>query len=219
MKIASILSIAAALLISGCASYNQQAMDEKSVTSIKGQTVTYTIREKPDFGAITAGKATFGLIGTMAAIREGNSIISTNNVEDPADAIAIGLAKELEIAHGVNLITPPTNVNTDDPAQIALSVKNAARYVIDAQTIQWDFIYFPTDWTRYRVIYRAKARLIDIQTKNVIAEGFCRHTPKDNVNAPTYEELIANQASWLKSQLNLITQECINSMKMQMLAL
>lgn len=215
----TVLALIAITIISGCASFKQQAINERSATSIKGQTVTYTTREKPDFMAMTAGKAAFALVGSIAMIAAGNSIISTNNIADPADAIAIGLAKELEIAHGIRLITPPIKVDTNDSAQIALNVENAARYVIDTQTISWGFGYFPTDWTHYRVIYTAKARLIDIQAKDVIAEGFCKHIPDSNVNAPTYDELVGNQASGLTNQLNRIAGECINSIKAQMLAL
>lgn len=215
----TILALIAATAMSGCASFKQQAIEKKSVAGLKGQTVTYTTREKPDFAAMTAGKAAFALVGAIAMITEGNNIISANNIPDPADAIATGLAKELEIAYGAQLITPPTKVSTDDSAKIASNMEGAARYVIDVQTINWSFGYFPTDWTHYRVLYTAKARLIDIQTKDTIAEGFCKHIPESNVNAPTYEELVAKQAVGLKNNLNLITQECINSMKTQMLIL
>lgn len=37
--------------------------------------LTVTSRQKPDFSAMTAGKATFGLLGAAAMIFEGNSII------------------------------------------------------------------------------------------------------------------------------------------------
>lgn len=215
----TILALIAAIAMSGCASFKQQAIDKESLAGIKDQTVTYTAREKPDFSAMTAGKAAFAMVGAIAMITEGNSIISTNNIADPANTIATGLVKELEVAYGVQLITPPTKVSTNDPTQIALSVKSTARYVIDVQTIYWGFVYFPTDWTHYRVLYTAKARLIDIQTKRSIAEGFCKHKPESNVNAPTYDELITNQAAGLKNNLNLIAQECINSMKIQMLTL
>lgn len=212
-----VLGTMIATAISGCASFNQQGMNAKAAPEIKGQTVTSTTREKPDFAAMTPGKATFAVIGAVAMISEGNSIISTHNVADPADEIAIGLATELKKAYGMRLVTPPIKVGADDPAQIASSSKDAVRYVIDAKTINWSIGYFPTDWTHYRTIYTAKARLINLQTKDVVAEGFCKHIPESNVNAPTYDELIGNQASRLKSHLNTIAQECINSMKTQML--
>lgn len=218
MRKAAFVSVVA-IAISGCASFNKQAIDAKTVANIKGQTVTYTNRDKPDFAAMTAGKAAFALIGAVAMISEGNNIISTNNISDPANIIAMGLAKELEVAHNVRLVAPPTKVDATDVAQIVSRVNGAARFVIDAQTINWSFAYFPTDWTHYRVIYTAKARLIDAQTKAVVAESFCKHIPESNANAPTYDELVGNQAAGLKAQLKMIANECINSMKTQMLSL
>jgi hypothetical protein len=117
----------------------------------------------------------------------------------------------------MHLVTPPVKVGADDSAQITSGVNDAVRYVLDAKTINWSIGYFPTDWTHYRTIYTAKARLINVQTKDVVAEGFCKHIPESNVNAPTYDELIGNQAAGLKSQLKTIARDCINSMKTQML--
>ena len=149
----------------------------------------------------------------------GNSIIANNNVTDPADAIAIGLAKVLEEAHGSKLVMPPATVNTDDAAQISANVNGAARFVIDAQTISWGLSFFPTDWGHYRVIYAAKARLIDVQTKTVIAEGSCKRIPENNMNAPTYDELLANEASLLKKELAAAASECVKTLKAEMLSL
>ena len=218
-SIFTLVAIVAATTVSGCASLNQRTIDEQSVANIKGQPVTYTSREKPDFTAMTAGKAAFALLGAVAMVSEGNKIVAANNVEDPAGVIATGLAKELEMSHSIQFITPPIKVDGDDASQIASGVKGAARYVIDAQTVNWSFGYFPTDWTHYRVIYTARARLIDVQSNDVIAEGFCKHNPDSNLNAPTYDELLANQANLLKSELSTISQECINTMKTQMFAL
>ncbi len=213
------LLLAFTTTLSGCASLNEKSIDKQTAVEIQGQTVTYTVRKKPNFSAITAGKATFALLGAVAMISTGNSIITTNNVADPADIIAAGLAKELENAYAVRLVTPPTSVSENDADHVTESVNGAARFVIDAQTIDWSFTYFPTDWTHYRVMYMAKSRLIDVRTKVVVAEGFCKHIPDGNSNAPTYDELLANDAARLKSELNSAASECIKSMKAQMLPL
>ena len=69
------------------------------------------------------------------------------------------------------------------------------------------------------MFYAAKARLINTQTKAVVAEGFCKHIPDSSVNAPTYNELLENGAAKLKSELNAVAGVCVNSMKTQMLSL
>lgn len=218
MRFAAVVSIIA-ISLTGCASVNKQAISSKSVSEIKNQTITYTARKKPDFAAMTAGKAAFAMLGAVAMISEGNSIIANNNVPDPADAIAVGIAKALENSHGARLVTPPIPAEADEASQIVARVNGGTRYVIDAQTINWSFVYFPTDWTHYRVIYTAKARLIDAMTKEVVAEGFCKHIPENSANAPTYDELLANQASRLKSELATAAGVCVQSLKTEMLAL
>lgn len=211
--------LAIAVTLSGCAPLNKQTITTKSLADMRGQTITYTARKKPDFSAATAGKAVFGMLGAFSMISEGNAIIARNNVADPADTIATGLAKELETVYGTRLVTPPARVGDDDPSRIAASVNGAARFVIDAQTVNWSFGYFPTDWTHYRVIYTAKARLIDTQTRAVIAQGFCKHFPDNSPTAPTYDALLANEAARLKAELNAVAIECVKSMKVQMLSL
>jgi len=218
MRFAAVVAIIA-MSITGCTTFNKQTIDSKSATEIKKQTVAYTTRKKPDFTAMTAGKAAFAVIGAIAMINEGNSIVASNNIPDPADAIAAGLAKALNTAHGARLVTPPVSIETDEASQIIARANGVARYVLDVQTTNWSFAYFPGDWSHYRVIYFAKARLIDTQTKQVVAEGMCKRVPESITDAPTYDELLARQAARLKSELVAATGECVQVLKKEMLAL
>lgn len=214
-----ILMLMAAVMMSGCASLNKQAIDKNAVKSLKDKTVTHTVREKPDFAAMTADKAAFALIGAMAMISAGNEIVKENDIADPADAIAAGLANALEANHGSRFVNTPVMVSDDEPELIAASAKGTANYIIDTQTINWSFGYFPTDWTHYRVIYVAKARLIDVESKSVVAEGYCKQTPEDSENAPTYDELLADKATLLKKTLSQAAEQCVASLKAEMLTL
>ena len=72
-KTALIITLIASL--SGCVSINKQPLDAKNATSLKNQAVAQTARKKPDFAAMTAGKAAFAMLGAFAMISEGNSII------------------------------------------------------------------------------------------------------------------------------------------------
>lgn len=219
MRSLVLLAIVAISMV-GCVSVNKKAMDGKSTAEIKNQAITYTTRKKPDFAAMTAGKAMFGLLGVAAMVGEGNKIIAANDVPDPADAIAADLAAALEGAHGATIITPPTHVlRSDDVKQIAARVGKAARYIVDVQTIDWSLTYFPLNLTHYRVIYSAKVRLIHVEAKAVVAEGFCRRVPEADASAPTYDELLADQASRLKRELETAARECSNTLKSDMLGL
>jgi hypothetical protein len=212
----SALSIA---LVSGCTTINKQALAPASTTLLQNQTVTQTVRKKPDFAAFTVANATFGLVGALAAISKGNDIIALNRIDDPADAIAAGLSQALSAKHGTRVAAPPIAINDDDAKQIAATAKGKARFVVDVQTINWGFNYFPTDWTHYRVHYSGKARLIDVETNAVIAEGGCGQMPESNANAPTYDEMMANSAARLRKELGRSVALCIRSLNKEMFAL
>lgn len=214
----ALATLVLALAVSGCASVSKQPISAQDRTSIQGKSLAVTARAKPDFAAMTAGKATFALIGAIAAISEGNSLVASNNVADPANVIASSLAKSLEAAHAVRTASAAITVTADDAAQIASSLRSTADYALDVQTLNWSINYFPTDWTHYRVFYTAKARLINTQTGAVVASGFCKRIPDTNVGAPTWDELMANQAARLKSELDIAAKECIDTLKTEMLA-
>ena len=78
------------LLVTGlpsCGTINKQRIDAQSLAALKGQTVIYTTREKPNFTASTPTKSMLGLLGAAAMASEGNSIVAANNIADPAEAI------------------------------------------------------------------------------------------------------------------------------------
>ena len=211
----SLIAIAA----SGCTTINKQALSPTAASDLKNQTIVKTSRTAPNFAAMTAGKAAFAILGAAAMISEGNQLVASNKVEDPADSIATQLATALSDAHGLRIVTSPVPVSSDDADQVAQASAAVARFAIDVQTLNWSFAYFPTDWSHYRVIYTAKARLIDSQSKAVISEGFCKRIPESNTNAPTYDALLANQAALLKSELSSAAEECVRSLKSEMLSL
>lgn len=213
-----LILISFALLFTGCASVTKVPMSAQTANSLKQQTLTHTTRAKPDFAAMTAAKATFAVVGAFAMIADGNNIVKTNNVADPAEAIAAGLANALTESHGVK-VSAPAAVTSNDAAEIAAAAKDKASYVLDVQTLGWSFAYFPTDWTHYRVMYSARARLIDTATKAVVAEGACSRVPQTNVNAPTYDQLTANSAALLKQELALAAGACVASLKAEMLSI
>lgn len=212
-------SIIGLMILSGCTTIRFQTLDVKNAAGLKDQTVAVTNYPKPDFSAMTPAKATLGLLGAFAAISDGNQIVSTNNVADPAKKTSDELVTVLEGKLGAKRVAIPIEVNDDDVAKISTLAAPTARYVLDVKTFVWNMGYFATDWFHYRVMYTARARLIDTNAKAVIAEGFCKRIPESNANAPTYDEAVANQAKWLKEQMNQVGITCADNLKHEMLAL
>src|SRR4051812_4774011 len=55
-----------------------------ALDALKGRPLTTFTYAPPDFGAMTVGKAGFGLFGGLAAQADGNTIVRENGIPDPA---------------------------------------------------------------------------------------------------------------------------------------
>lgn len=206
------LVIISSVLIGGCVSVQNVPMDSASWQRVKDKALTVSKREKPDFAAMTAGKAAFALIGAAAMVSAGNEIVRTNNIEDPATYIEATLSADLRTKHNVHVSPNPMPVNTDDVAQLS-QPSSDVDLLLDVRTINWSFAYFPTTWNKYRVIYSARLRLVDIKNGRVLAEGGCARVPEETPTAPSYDELLANNAERLKRELKIAADYCVGEFK------
>jgi hypothetical protein len=176
-------------------------MPGSAADALKGKTLAVSHRAKPDFGAMTAGKAMFGLFGAAAMISAGNKIVSDNNIDDPAPLISDPLRAALVGKYGLAATTGEGPVaDSMDTKKLATQYANAD-YLLDVQTVNWSFVYRP-NLTHYRVIYSVKVRLIDTHAAKLLSEAFCVRKDDDDKSPPTHDELLANGAAILKTRLH-----------------
>jgi hypothetical protein len=90
-------------------------------------------------------------------------------------------------------------------------------YLLDVRTHNWSFVYFPTDWDTYRVLYHAKLRLIDVKNNQVVAEAFCSHEPEQSQESLSYDELLNDNARGLTQELHLAAEYCVNDFRAKLL--
>jgi hypothetical protein len=203
--------------MTGCVSTKIVPVDSKSLVSLQGATTAASQREKPSFSAMTAGKAMFGMIGAAAMISQGNSIVKENGIEDPAAYIGEKLLADLASANSLQVVKRKDVVASGtDVAKLSKQYADVG-LLVDVQTINWSFAYFPTDWTHYRVIYSAKFRLIDTKRAKIIADGFCARIPDDSPEAPTGDQLLENNAARLKQELQTAADHCVNEFRTKVL--
>lgn len=216
-KLVLVLVVAAAA--TGCTTVQKVALDTGAGAAMKGQTLVQTTRSMPDLAAMSATKGAFGMLGALAAVSEGNELVKKNQVQDPAVAIGAALAQRLQAGRDVQLVAPAVPVDSTEPGKLAAAAKGKASYVLDVQTINWMFAYFPTDWSHYRVQYSAQVRLVNVQTGALLAQGTCSFFPQSSEGAPTYDELVNNQAAGLKTHMQRIANECAGKIQAEMLVL
>jgi hypothetical protein len=205
-------------MLPACVSTKTVKADVSTLQQAGHQTVIVSKRELPSFSAMTAGKAGFGLIGAAAMISAGNTIVRENQIEDPAVAIADGLGRALAEQLSVPVRVADDLLDSTNPAAIAKQYPGAG-LLLDVQTVNWSFGYFPTDWNNYRVIYSVKVRLIDTRTGKLVAEGFCARVPEYSADAPSHDELLGNNAAELKARLKRSGEQCQEELKSQTLGL
>ncbi|WP_448556127.1 hypothetical protein [Thalassotalea montiporae] len=206
-----IMLISVVTILSGCVSTKNVRISQQDLKQLNPNNLALTKREKPDFAAMTAGKAMFALVGAAAMIAAGNDIVEENSIEDPASYIQGELAKELTKNYGFKL-GKSKNVTTSKSKKISEEFQGSD-LVLDVETVNWSFVYYPSDWDNYRVIYSAKLRLFDTKTESVIAEGFCSRVPENIDTAPSHDELLDNNAALIKQELKIAANTCIDEFK------
>ncbi|GGE57579.1 hypothetical protein GCM10007421_35270 [Halopseudomonas oceani] len=203
-------------LLAGCVSTATLKLDDEHSSSLHEKSLVVTTSDKPDFAAMTAGKVIVPLVGAVTMISEGNKIIRQHNVEDPAAFIGEEIAAQLATLRSMNLM--PSSVPSSDGDIEYLSATHANQdFALDVRTINWSFGYFPSDWDNYRVIYSAKARLIDLHKEEVIAEAFCARVPEQSSTSPSYQQLVGDHAAGLKRELQIAAEYCVKELSEKLL--
>jgi len=163
------------------------------------------------FQGTTSGSgalAAFGLVGVAIAAfnaeTEGRAV-QRKEVFDPAVAIRkdlVGrLAKRfaLEIQNGKQAGAPTADL------------------VLSVETSQWGFE--PVRIGHYGITYDGTLTLVDSRSNAIVATGACTSRPVDTPDAPSYDELLANEAALLKEKLGALEDYCIDDYRKRILGL
>lgn len=198
------------LLLAGCAGMVEQPLGTSQADRIAGSSLVVVVHEKPTFMAATARKAMFGALGAMVAASEGDDIVARNRIEDPSAYIGKEIAKSLATRYDVAPKGAARTADTDDLQELA-SRYGSNDLILFTQTRGWGFIYFPTDWDNYRVGLNVRVKLFDPKRNQVLAAADCDYSPEyaDSDEAPTRDELMANDARGLKAELKKGADHCL----------
>jgi hypothetical protein len=185
-------------------------LPEATAATLAGKTLTITRRrEKPSFMAMTAGKATFAMLGAGAMAVEGNRIVRENGIADPADTVESILVPALTKQYGIKLTSESGHsiAPGNDLKQI-LAVAPGADLILDIRSIGWNFAYYPTHWGTYWVGYGVEVQLLDTKAGTVLANVPCSANTQKNAAAPSKEALVGDGAQLLKDTLASLAWMC-----------
>jgi len=211
--------VALVTMASGCVTVANKPLPQDAAEKLPGKSFVPTRYAKPDFTAMTAGKAAFGLIGVAAMVKAGNDIVNQNQVADPAVGISTAIASRLVEKRNMTEVPAGDATAANDQLAVLATTFPNADYLLDVKTMSWMFGYYPGNWSHYRVLYNARIRLIDASTKDVLAESMCKAAPVDDQNPPTRDQLLENEAALLKQYLDKATTDCVEVLSTQVLGL
>jgi hypothetical protein len=204
-------AVAIATVLSGCVSAPTKSLDSSS--NLQGKHVVVTQYAKPDFSAMTPGKAAFGVFGAMAMISAGNDLVKSENIEDPAIEISEHLASDMESKRSATVLPASHAIATDDNPASLVKTYPGADVILDVKTINWMYNYYPSQWGKYHVTYAARVRLIDGKTGALVAQHLCKIDPTDPNDPPTNDALRADHAALLKQFLHKAANSCVNDVE------
>lgn len=192
----------AVALLAGCASSVTNTPLRTDQADIGGRSLVIVAHERPSFVAGSAGKGMFGAFGALAMISEGDEIVQTNHVQDPAVQVGEEIATSLATRYDVSINDEIEVSGSDDVT--GLTTRYAGNdLILFTRTRGWRFMYFPTDWDNYRVGLSMVVMLIDTDTGSTLAAADCAYWPEydDSDQAPTREYLLSDNAAGLKTEL------------------
>jgi hypothetical protein len=207
-----ISSLLATCLLAGCASAlptaseDDESLSGREVTArrldtlpaemLRERTLAVRTGSTPSFYADTPGRRTFGILGVIAMMREGNRLVEDYGLEDPAAQLS------------EDLLTTLANRN-----DMRTGSRDAADIVLDVKTINWDFRPYRNNPDNLFVVYSARVSLVDRRNGTVLASGKCRSRRDRFGDSATLEQLLADGAKLLQTELREAAHECAQRVK------
>ncbi len=212
------------ILASGCASTGGVAPNRNEIARLKESTTeVHAITYAPaPFTLLSAGKVAggslFGIVGGAVAAnsmqKAGQELITTYNVSDPAIAVRERLAATLASEFGLQS-TVDTAPASDALPELKGRFGNSV--VLDTRTINWQLLYYPTDWTHHHLAYAGRARLLRLSDGKVLWLGKCtRSLPDPKGSRRTVDDYRANNGELLKQKVQELSSACTDELIAQL---
>jgi hypothetical protein len=207
----SIAAVIAFLLLQGCAApkVNLTSQDrlqlkkQKSIKAVHIRSGWPTL--KTPMGVI-ASDLTLGLSEDWT---EGQKLVKKFKIKDPSMLVKKEFIRQVnhkrKVANFVN-ITTPLAYKDREVEELAKKYKKGVVLQIEPGT--WQIWYYPFNWARYQMWFRAGAKLVRLEDKKVLWSAFCKANQDNADTAPTLDELTADNSKVLYNWVNKASAQC-----------
>ena len=211
-------AIATVVLLAGCTTIETAQLPDTLAGRLQGQPVAIVVQQPSSFGVMRERVVPLGPLGIPLMIAQGEHLRKSAGIADPADGIATALGELLAQRHGASLMPARGATAREEPEAVVAASPEGARYVLTVATVSWGLARFPVRDATYSVTYIARARLIDVRTRAVIAEGGCMQGPAgDEFESTDFGAFTADGAAMIKSELAKRTERCLHFIQRDML--
>ncbi len=195
-------ALAGLMLLGGCAGVSEHPLPADARDSLAGRVLSVS-QAAPAARFELQGATRSDVYAVVGAVR-GNVGVGVGasrpltrepllRLDDPAEKIGGALAETLQ-------------------GKLALK-PGAGDLVLHVDTTAWSAqLAEPATSTRYRVAYRAKARLIDSKDGRALAEGRC----EARLDTATFDELIVDEGARLNADLARAGEQCVAQLRSKM---
>lgn len=168
------------------------------------------VYRSPVFTVATPGNS---LVGSVPGVSGGALTMpfgtpgSNGGVYDPAVVVSEELGKALAFELGLTNLRPRPGAEPDDrPGALATSLGEGL--VLDVKTLRWGMAPDPHLWTRYRVRYVARSRLIRLRDGRTVWQADCDASEREARSGSTLGELTAQDSAVLNDRLREAATRC-----------
>jgi hypothetical protein len=211
---------AAVALLGGCTTIETAALQPAVAAQLRGQNVGIVIQEPATFSVMQTRDVALGPLGILNMNAEGARLRREAHIGDPAEDIATLLGDSLAGRHEAVILPARGNAHQQDVDRILAAAPPEARYVLTVATVSWGIMNLPAPRTDMQVTYTARARLVDVRTQAVIAEGGCLQAPDGTeIHAVSYKDFTADNAMLARTELAARVDRCVHVIKRDMLGL
>ena len=218
MKILRASAAVLALALAGCTTIAPAQLPDTLAAQLRDRSIGIVIQEPSTFGVMRERDVALGPLGIPLMAAQGEHLRKAAHIGDPADDIATALADLLAGRDGAVILPKRGATPREEPEAIVAAAPAGSRYVLSVATVSWGLARFPLRGAAYSVTYVARARLIDAQTKSVIAEAGCMQPPDGSEHESTdYAEFTDQDAMLIKTELAARVDRCIHFLRRDML--
>ena len=214
ISLKNLLTISAAiifLLLQGCASpavklSQQDRIQLKQLKSVKA----FHMRSgwptlKTPLGAV-ASDLTLGLSEDWS---EGQKLVKKFKIKDPSMLVKNKFIKQLnrkrKAATFVNITKPLVYADREIET---MKSKYKKGVVLQIMPGTWQIWYYPFNWARYQMWFRASAQIVRLDDSKVLWSSACKANQDNSDDAPTLDELTADNSKVLYHWVNKATTQC-----------